>query len=239
MSVASSELVRWLASIRQDVDITTPDLSELHPVGWPIPFFGDIRTARVLTIGVNPADSEFTPGTRWGEITDERKWVHRLLNYFHMPDVPWHPWFLPWETALRLIGCSYEDHTAAHLDLSPRATTPMTKAPRQQFHQMVVSDVRWLFEALTFAPRAKLVLVAGTVIQPHNSWQPISDFLKAHAPLHNVQIETATNHLRIITGDGRVSLPLFSFASGPAANDRFRLIKDVFVLRAQLTPFLR
>ena len=95
MSVASPELMRWLMNLRKQVVRTNPGFAVLNPTGWPIPFFGDIGKARVLTVGVNPAPSEFTPPARWATVTNDDEWADRLLNYFHVPGVPWHQWFLP------------------------------------------------------------------------------------------------------------------------------------------------
>ena len=240
MSIASVELVHWLAGVRHTVAETNPGFAVLNPVGLPIPIFGDIRTARVLTIGVNPSSGEFNPPTRWATVTTDSQWVHRLLNYFHVPGAPWHDWFLPWEASLKLIGCSYEDRTAAHLDLSPRATTAMSQSPRPQFCHMVQADVHWLFEVLAFAPCARLVLAAGAMISPApDEWLPIGSYLETAAPHHGAQIQGNENVPRLLTDDGRVSLPIFSFPNGPSARDKFKLIGDVFAARDKLLLCLR
>lgn len=242
MSIASPDLISWLANLRQQVLLPDPDFTALSPVGWPIPFFGDIRTARVLTVGVNPAPTEFTP-SRWGQIVSNSQWAHRLLNYFHTPGVPWHSWFQPWEASLRLLDCSYEDRTAAHLDLSPRATTVMRDIPealRPEFCTMVASDVHWLFETLPFAPCARLVLAAGGVIAPAlDAWLPIGSYLEQQAQHNAAQIEYVGEQVRLIANRGSVALPLHSFTSGPAAKDKFKLIEDVFNARPKLIPYLR
>jgi len=124
MSTIPPELMSWLTNLRQQVEAEDPTYAELHRRGMPIPFFGDLRTARVLTLGVNPAASEFDE-MRWDGVSTDVQWAYRLINYFHQPHVSWHKWFRPWEASLRLLGCSYENRTAAHLDLSPRATMPM------------------------------------------------------------------------------------------------------------------
>jgi len=239
MSVASPELMSWLATMRQQVNRSNPEFAALDPTGWPIPFFGDIRTARVLTVGVNPSPTEFNPGTRWAAVTNESQWAHRLLNYFHLPGAPWHKWFLPWEASLRLLGCSYEDRTAAHLDLSPRATTVMGAAVRPDFCRLVAGDVHWLFESLAFAPCARLMLAAGGMIEPApDAWLLIGSYLEQRAEHHGAQIERVAATPRLIANGGSVSLPLHSFSSGPAADDKFKLIKDVFAARTILMQHL-
>ncbi len=52
----------WLANLKVEVDRTNPVDSRNIIPGWPIPFFGNILHARVLTVGVNPSDKEFRPG---------------------------------------------------------------------------------------------------------------------------------------------------------------------------------
>jgi len=234
MSVAHSELVRWLGGVRREVERTNSRFVTLNPVRLPIPFFGDIRSARVLTIGVNPSSGEFNPESRWNAVLSDAQWGHRLLDYFHTSEAPWNRWFLPWEAALRLIGCSYENRTAAHLDLSPRATIRMSEAPTEIFRELVEADVRWLFEVLSFAPSARLVLVAGRVVGAENGSQRISDFLEAQAQSNNAALVRNVGTVRLVATDGRVSLPFFSFPSGPSADDKFKLVKDVFAVRKQL-----
>jgi len=76
MSIANPDLMRWLLSLHQQVEITNPAFASLNPTGRPIPFFGDIRTARVLTVGVNPSPTEFN-SDRWDQITNSTQWTHR------------------------------------------------------------------------------------------------------------------------------------------------------------------
>lgn len=238
----SPELMRWLTGLRQQVEQTNPEFTALKPVGKPIPFFGDIRTARVLTIGVNPSPSEFSDD-RWNGVNDDSQWAHRLLNYFHHHRVPWHTWFRPWESSLRLLGCSYEDRTAAHLDLSPRATTRMSEVPqelRPTFCNMVESDLHWLFDFLAFAPNVRLLLAAGSMMRPEpGAGIPVGAYLVEEALNHDVQIANlGTGHI-LTCHAGRIALPLYSFRSGPSANDKFKLVNDVFEARENLIRLLR
>ena len=239
MSIANPDLMRWLTNLRQQVNLTNTEFAALDPIGWPIPFFGDIRTARVLTVGVNPSPTEFHLG-RWSRITNDSQWTHRLLNYFHTPTVPWHNWFLPWEASLRLLGCSYEDRTAAHLDLSPRSTTVMSQANRQNFCEMVAGDVHWLYEVLPFATSARLIIAAGGMIEPApDAWLTIGKYIERQAELNDAQIEQVHHQCRLICNGGHFSLPIYTFTSGPAAKDKFKLTEDIFAAREQLLPHLR
>jgi hypothetical protein len=67
----------------------------------PIPFFGNLESAEVLTIGVNPSSTEFEPWRDWPEqrMTSEDL-SNRLLDYFRRPHPKPHPWFADIEEAL-------------------------------------------------------------------------------------------------------------------------------------------
>jgi hypothetical protein len=150
---------------------------------FPIPFFGNIRTAKVLTIGVNPSADEFV-GRDWPDRVDCESLTQRLLHYFDSPPGP-HPWFSPWIEALGLLDIDYALGEAAHLDLSPRATISMSSVPDTNlFLGMVSHDLRWLFEFLQECSQARLLMVAGTVTE---RWY-INQFLALHARHHRLEI---------------------------------------------------
>jgi hypothetical protein len=52
------ELNEWLCTLANEVKQTKSDYSRNVVRGCPIPFFGNILSARVLTVGVNPSDME-------------------------------------------------------------------------------------------------------------------------------------------------------------------------------------
>ncbi len=80
---------------------------------WPIPYFGDVCNAEVLTVGVNPSVGEFNDG-RWSEIRNADDCENRLRAYFANPIKP-HPWFRVWERSLNLIDASYLPKRREHL----------------------------------------------------------------------------------------------------------------------------
>lgn len=232
MSQIPVKLMAWLRDLRHQV-VNNPADANLQPVGEPIPFFGDIRSAKILTVGVNPSSTEFAPG-RWAEDTPDSQWAHRLLNYFHIHDVPSHKWFLPWEASLRLLGCSYEDRSAAHLDLSPRATVRMRNAPPDLFNAMVQTDLHWLFESIAFCPNARVVLAAGSLTKQDQ----VGNYLRVQAPEHGFSVEVVDGISTLVSNSGRIRLPLLSFPRGPSAEDRFELISAVFAKRDVIRRFL-
>ena len=61
----------------------------------PIPFFGDVLGARVITIGLNPSDGELSQGRGWPRPVDPTTLYERLVHYFNNPKVKPHNWFGP------------------------------------------------------------------------------------------------------------------------------------------------
>lgn len=151
---------------------------------FPIPFFGNILTAKVLTIGVNPSSGEFID-RNWPVEMDGQSLTERLLSYFQPPSNP-HPWFSRWKQALALLDIDYARGEAAHLDLSPRATISMGSAPDTGlFLRMVVSDLPWFLEFLRECPHARLLMAAGTVTR---QWY-MNEFLGRHGRQHQFEIQ--------------------------------------------------
>lgn len=120
VGLVEKEMVMF-RSLRRDHPLLFPQNDRLYP----IPFFGDVRRAEVVTIALNPAHPEFSEGRRW-PINNESTALtplaltNRLLCYFHSQTPP-HNFFDGCEMALRAIGCSYQDN-AAHIDVHPFPT---------------------------------------------------------------------------------------------------------------------
>jgi hypothetical protein len=53
--------LEWFREVREQQRAIFPDQDNLYP----IPFFGDIRRAEVLTLALNPANTEFTKKRYW------------------------------------------------------------------------------------------------------------------------------------------------------------------------------
>lgn len=126
-------------------------------VTHPIPFFGDILNARVITVGVNPSATEFN-GRGWPAAMSAEALTERLLGYFSRSP---HPWFDRWEAVLANIERSYR-RDAAHVDLSPRATVSQAAAPSPTlFSEMLAADVGQMLRILSLAPNVGVLLMAG------------------------------------------------------------------------------
>ena len=174
-----------VAQVVQEVADTATRFSDLAPGTrvHPVPFFGRVDKATVLTIGGNPSAEEFD-GQRWPVDVDPAYLAGRLLHYFENSSVPPHPWFAAWRKALEPLGVSYEKGSVAHLDVSPRATIAMSKADPDGFIAMARHDVKWLFKLLELLNLPRLVLLAGCVTKKFY----INKFLEKCAPQHGWQL---------------------------------------------------
>jgi hypothetical protein len=166
VTLVENELI-WFEQVLNE-DRSRPEYERIFPKKdnlYPMPFFGDIRRAEVLTLALNPSHTEF----------DERQWpcngkptaltgsalTSRLLHYFDLPEPEPHPFFSQLSQMLLLIHSSYTEN-AAHIDLSSLPTfMPSRMTPRQRpiFVRSVSAYAARLNEALRLAVAKKLILV--------------------------------------------------------------------------------
>jgi hypothetical protein len=179
-----SLLFQHLHRVIEHVQSTQGRFSELMEEGlqtMPIPFFGDIERAEIITVGVNPAASEFYDDRDWRQIDASPEYLEQRLRSYFSPKPPCpdrHPWFSPWEKSLKLINNrSYRGH-AAHLDLSPRATRPMSDLPVEAFLEMVRNDLAIFFETLLLCKHAKVLLLAGCVPTAGKGFKYLNEFFR-------------------------------------------------------------
>ncbi len=194
---------RFLGEVMADVAATDSRFAALKRIGlrtYPIPFFGRIDTARVITVGANPSPGEFE-GERWPVTADAAYVSARLLGYFESGARP-HPWFDTWRDALRQLDVSYETGEAAHVDVSPRATIPMGQVSEiDLFLEMARTDVKWLFRLLSILELPRMLLLAGCVTKKRY----IIRFLRESASSHGFRVlGQEQNH-----GPGRVGYHAF------------------------------
>jgi hypothetical protein len=113
----------------------------------PVLFFGDLTTARVVTVALNPSDREYLERDR-RLLTGSRQRFATLDTYeassrgelrdidcmdaiawmraYFLPDRPaYWPYFSHLERFLEGAGYGYQSGTAAHLDLVQEPTTPV------------------------------------------------------------------------------------------------------------------
>jgi hypothetical protein len=188
----SPKLIELLREVKATVQKTNADFSNLYRTNfptYPIPFFGNLEMAEVLTISVNPSSEEFCADRNWQQDLNEAKISHRLVNYFRLWNPPPHGWFTPLETRLRLQRCSYWFNTA-HIDLSPRATLSMQtfKNNPATFHKMICEDaIRFLPKILKFAKNVKEVRFPkgwryGIIPNGNKAWPDLKVYVEKELP---------------------------------------------------------
>ena len=141
---AERSLVDALASLFVWLDREKVRRTDILPWGSPVLAFGDLSTARVATLGVNPSDREFLDPSGQ-ELRGRRRRFHTLhslgldswakADARHMRMIidtyrsyflrnPYDSWFRRLDFVIGGTGVSYydPDGTACHLDLVPYAT---------------------------------------------------------------------------------------------------------------------
>ena len=123
----NSELVGLVRELQEnEIAIREHYRTILCPeVPWPlhpIPFFGVIDKARVITVGLNPSPTEFMEPNRWPPIYTPHNLTRRLVDYFRLPHTTPHHWFADLQWSLeKALHCPYS-FAAAHIDVSPWTT---------------------------------------------------------------------------------------------------------------------
>ena len=230
------ELVGYVKS----TDFQYEQLYEPNLSVHPIPFFGNIKSARILTVGVNPSNGEFK-NRGWPEKLSDKELADRLLNYFSLEScLPYH-WFNNWEKALNVLGLSYKRGEVAHLDISPRATIPMGQvSEKEKFLDMVKNDAKWFFKALPLGENTKLLMMAGTITKKYYlvellkevarnyDFELLSPFKKGgQAPTSFHEVKNST-----------IKLPAFFCGVSPSAWNSKLLIERVSENREKLLTYL-
>jgi hypothetical protein len=219
----------------------TPDLLGVNRSSYnticPIPFFGNLESATILTVGVNPSDREFAPG-RWPDKISPEALHSRLKNYFHN-SCKAHSWFFGWNQALREINenFTYDKETVVHTDLSPRATIPMTQArDKSLFRQMLKDDIKFLFETIDCSKKVKLIMTGGKVLREFYISQWIGKYASKPIVLEPIKKGVGATYFYKLKGFGRdVSV----FSSGVSPSFHIRLLENVRANRDELRRILK
>jgi hypothetical protein len=231
-SKAEHNLVRMALQV---VTETASQYSDLMPlrVCQPLPFFGPIERAKVVTFGLNPSTTEFTRKRNWSNVTNAEL-PDELVNYWTNGDRTPHEWFQPWQTVLSELGVSYTSD-AAHIDLSPHATNCRKGELKAKFIEMLRTDAGIWIEALRIAPKCKLILAAGSATNdPKRGY--INQFISEMLPRAGVRLRDPwsrtqsgagqTAHHVICLPEGR-EIPFFFCSTGPTVRKGTVLI-DAF-----------
>ena len=164
-SSPSGELVELVGQIIENIQITDGQYQELYRPGsprYPLPFFGDLENAEIITVGVNPSSTEFGPWRSWPNGFSAAQVTGRLVDYFKITNPKPHPAFAYSEEALNIINCSYA-WNAAHIDLSPRATKVANPENAGLFFQMLELDVVWIPRLLALAYNCREIWFVGSL----------------------------------------------------------------------------
>lgn len=172
------------------IDLSTPHYSfseEIIRDSTPVPFFGDYRSAKIVTVSINPSSHEFPQTQRrlkhLSDIGYESDFFQRgkrledlsaieqihdgMLNYFRTEN--WYEnWFKMPEMALNIgLSASYFDNKDAfpvrafHTDLSPWATKRWGGLDRITRLSMIAENRKFLEWILSFE-QYEVILLLGS-----------------------------------------------------------------------------
>jgi hypothetical protein len=223
-------LKEWLGEVASGVRQSKGDFPKNVVPGCPIPFFGDILKARVLTIGVNPSNREFDPDRLWVEPLNVHDRQKRLLNYFNWPDVPACSWFETWSMCLEFLGVSYARGDAAHLDVSPRPTIPMLDKATDpaEFRKMAEHDVKWFFQLLGKIPQLQLLLVAGPIPTSSGNKQQLWEFIREHSTAHGCRWVEDRRIPKLVTISRPEGIPVFVCPYEAGVSGIYAMVRHVY-----------
>jgi hypothetical protein len=169
MTISRDIRERLYARLRQ------PPLASSVPQSLPVLFFGDLFTAGVATVGLNPSDQEYLgrggieldgPARRFetltslgaasrSSLTDEQcDRALQIMRTYYQPKKPIYSWFRSLDHVIRAMGYKYEAGEVVHLDLAQEATNPtwskLSKTSPAEFAVLRSADLpflRWQLEA--------------------------------------------------------------------------------------------
>ena len=223
------------------VSETNHEYSPLMRVGietYPIPFFGCMSDARVVTLGLNPSCNEFR-NRKWDGITNENLW-EKLVGYFASQDPPPHRYFGVWTAAISHINASYLKDTV-HLDLSPRATRAagqfQTEPSISLFIKMLREDAHIWLGAVEAMQEIEIILSAGSATKKYF----INEFIKSELNDLRIRLEGdwqrgagpgQTAFHTLILPSGR-EIPFFFCSTGPSAPGGGPILENALYTNAQ------
>lgn len=127
----------------------------------PIPFWGNITKAKIITVGINPSAEELK-NNGWNSKMAEYDIYSKLIRYFE--DSP-HEWFETWEKALEEIGFSYKTGTAAHIDICPWATKSISTISQEgnmlAFERLLSRSLPVFYQVLKQCLNVEYIVLAG------------------------------------------------------------------------------
>jgi len=240
------EFERHVYAVQRYVALTNSRYAPILVSGLvthPICCFGNLRQAKVITVGVNPSLGEFAAIRQWPTTITHTDLARRCTDYFGGRSP--HDWFEPWMESLGSLGVSYADGSAAHVDLSPRVTkyiSELTEAyEKELFLDMVERDLWTFFGTLAFCRKVKRILMAGSVTGKYY----INEFIQRFGPEYGLSLDGAFDRLAQRGGGktafhtlsgGRFQMEVFFCSTSPSARDRTILPRMVKAHADRLKP---
>jgi hypothetical protein len=170
---------------------------------YPIPFFGNLCKAEVLTMALNPSRKEFIKERTWREYLGDAELTDRLIRYFDLPEAPPHPWFERYNSTLSLLGKCYVCN-AAHTDLLSYPTkfyNELTKDDHKNLATLVDESIAALERVLGMCKLLKLVIVIDYQLRNFpEGWTTVFEFIQQRVPILAAHIKNAGNGPPVFRG---------------------------------------
>ena len=175
-----------LATLMDQLDSRVVDGADIIPWSCPVPAFGDLSSAHVATVGINPSNREFVD-----ECGNELQWELRRFHTLrslgleswsdadarHLEIVldtyrsyfscnPYDAWFKRLDFVLRGTKMSYYDpsRSACHLDLIPYATVRKWTSLTTQQRSILLSLGRSTLGILLRDSSVRVLILNGTSV---------------------------------------------------------------------------
>jgi len=199
------------------INSPVPTGGRVVPGSTPVVAFGDVRKARIATLGWNPSKLEFLDSK--GRLLDgDARRLETTISLKEKPPLesaeiirrvfdgcnryfqsrPYRRWFDVLEKVLKQIGGSYYNGTACHLDLVQWATDPVWGGLEPITRETLLkSDIPFLRQQLTQENVRLLLLNGAGIMQAY----------EAHFGIHLERVPLPNgNRVRILRGRATAKL---------------------------------
>jgi hypothetical protein len=163
--------------------LRTPPSPSTVAGSLPVLFFGDLLSAEIVTVGLNPSDQEYLDRSggllsgvtqRFATLTAASRdllsdqqchhAIERMRNYFDDGMPVYRSWFAPVERVLDGFGASFGSRRAAHLDLVQEATSPTwSSLPPGEKAYLLDRDLPFLLWQIRRFPIRTVLCTSSTV----------------------------------------------------------------------------
>lgn len=167
-----------------------PPSGSTVPGSLPVLFFGDLFRAEIVTVGLNPSWQEYWDKAKRELDGKQRRFqtqaslgvkdrksleqghvecaIETMRGYFDAGKPVYSQWFPALTRVVSGLGCSFEERTAAHLDLVQEATYPpwseLRKTNRTEYDDLLERDLPFLQWQIETFPIRLVVCTSKTVL---------------------------------------------------------------------------